>query len=160
MRGRAALIVSLLLAVAVLASGCSLINPVARINRVTIEATVAAPSATVKGQLAPGIPANLPLWPGATVEASKAPKASKTKGAATPAWTATLATSDPYIDVVNGVGVGFQKANWQVQALDMSSNESSSTLMQVSNDSGNGVVTVSKPAGKTTVQIDYTITPK
>jgi hypothetical protein len=150
---------SLLLAFATVATGCAqvqqAITPKPKINHVTVEATVAAPAAAVNGKLAGGAPKTLPLWPGSTVVRSKA---TKLKSGTT--WTATLSTPDPYTDVLNGVGVGFQRAQWQVAAQDMTSGDTSSTVLTVSNDSSDGIVTVSNLPKKKQVRIEYTITPR
>ena len=159
MRGRIITTFSLLVAVALLGTGCAqiqkAITPAVKINKVTIEATMAVPAAPLAGKLAAGAPASLPLWPDAKVVRSKA-----TKSPNGTTWTATLSTADPYADVLNGVGVGFQKANWQVAAQDMTSGDASSTLLTVGNGSVDGVVTISNLPKKKSVQIDYTITPK
>jgi len=159
MRGRTITMLTLLVALGATLTGCSgiqqAITPKPKVNKVTIEATVAVPAASVDGKLVAGAPKTLPLWPGAKVLRSKA---TKMPGGTT--WTATLSTGDPYIDVVNGVGVGFQQAQWQVAAQDMTSGDASGTLLTVSDGQVDGLVTVSNLPKKKIVQIEYTITPQ
>ena len=131
MHGRTIPTLTLLVALGAAMTGCSQVQqamaPKPKINKVTIEAKVAAPGAAVGGKLTGGAPETLPLWPGATVVRSKA---TKTPQGTT--WTATLSTPDPYRDVLNGVGVGFQRAKWEVAAQDMTSGNTSSTVLTVS----------------------------
>jgi hypothetical protein len=139
-------------------TGCTqiqqIVNPTPPIKRVSVEATAAAPGLPVKGKLASGMPADLPLWPGATVLKSKLVKSSLGNS-----WSTTLSTLDPYTDVLNGVGVGFQRANWTVEGQDTSSAEGSSTVLTVSGKTHDGVVTIS--ASKTgAVEIGYVMTPR
>jgi hypothetical protein len=139
-------------------TGCTqikqIVSPETPINRVTVEATSAVAGAPVTGKLASGMPKDLPLWPGAVVTKSKLVKSSLGNS-----WTATLSTVDPYADVLNGVGVGFQRANWSTEAQDTSSAEGSSTVLTVMGPSSDGLVTVT--VTKTgAVEIGYVMTPK
>jgi len=159
MRGRATMMISLLIASAVALAGCSqiqqAITPIRKINHVTIEATVAVPAAPIKGKLAKGMPEGLPMWPGSGVVKTKSEKLANGT-----TWTATMGTLDPYKDVLNGVAVGLQKAQWQVESQDLSSGDTSSTVLTVSNGKVDGMVTVSSVPAKKLVLIQYTLQPR
>lgn len=159
MRARTITTLSLLVALAAVLAGCSqikqVVTPKPKINKVTIEATVAVPAAPITGKLAAGSPENLPLWPGSVLvryQSKKVPQGTT--------WTTTFSTGDPYKDVLNGVGVGFQRAQWQVAAQDMSSLEGSSTVLTVSNSKVEGLVTISDLPTQKIVKIEYDITPR
>lgn len=121
---------------------------------ISVEATVAAPGAPVSGQLAQGEPSGLPLWPHATVENSRLRKVP-----AGMSWTAVLTTTDPYGDVMKGVAAGFQKAGWNVTALDVGTTQTPTAVLTVSRSNADGLVTVAKRPG-TITSIDIVITPK
>jgi hypothetical protein len=139
-------------------TGCTqiqqILTPTPVVNKVTIEATAAVPGAPVTGRLAKGMPKDLPLWPGSAVS-----KSILIKSGSGNTWSATLTTPDPYSDVLNGVGVGFQKGGWDVAAQDVSSAEISSTVMTVSGPTVDGVVTVTGTK-KGTVEITYSMAAK
>ena len=144
--------------VALALTGCTqieqIVTPKPKVNTVTVEATAAVPGAPIVGKLAKGTPANLPLWPGASVLKTGVVNSELGKS-----WSATLSTTDPYTAVLNGMGVGFQTAKWTVEAQDASSAEGSSTVLTVMGDSSVGVVTVTTTK-KGTVEIGYVMTPK
>ncbi len=143
MRIRVAALSAILVALVLPASGCSQIEAVFTPTPqvVTREATVAAASATLKGDLPENTPAGLPLWPGATVASTPA------KGAS---YSLTLDTNDAYADVLSGITVGFQRAGWTVA---QGSQDGSVTALDVSGENYEGVVTVSgNKDGSTTVE--------
>jgi len=152
-------LVAVLLGGALLAgvTGCSAINraltPPPKTRHVSIEATVAAPGATVVGSLAKGEPSDLPLWPGATVASSRILMGS----GGSRLWSATLTTADPYAKVAAGLESGFQNAGWSVQVADASTAEASSTALTVSSSKVAGVVTLSSQPDNTT-KISYLLT--
>ncbi len=121
---------------------------------VTVEATVATVGASVEGTLTADFPETLPLWPGATVT-----KSQTTKTPQGPSYSAIMTTTDPYADVLAGVGEGFKRAEWKVEALDASTPEQQVTLLTLSNPDADGIVTVTQLPGKP-VRIEYVITPK
>jgi hypothetical protein len=156
MRSRSILVVALLSALAVAATGCDsitkMLNPPPVVTHVKVEAKVGKPGATLRGKLKPGAPADLPLWEGAGVT-----KNSVTKSSVGVAWSATLTTTDPYDDVAKGMAVGFQRANWQVELQDVSSTEGSTTVLTVMGGSATGIVTIAAQKNNTT-RIGYVIT--
>ena len=94
------------------------------------------------------------LWEGAHVLRS-----GTIKSGAGNSWSAILSTTDPYIDVYKGVAAGFQKAGWDVQALDASTAEASTTVLTVTESKGAGVVTIVAQKDKST-RINYVMTSK
>ncbi len=122
---------------------------------VTIEATQAVPGADVNGELAEGLPADLPLWPGADVRSSTA---------ASDAYTLALVTTEKFDDVVPGLAAGFERAGWEVME-ELAGDEGSeagtasasprATVLTVSGAAGGGIVTVTE--GEGAVLIEYVI---
>lgn len=154
---RTRVLAALAVAVLVVASttGCAQIvdalKPAPIINHVTIAAKVAKPGAALQGTLK-SAPADLPLWEGAIVQRNTVTKSSAGKS-----WSAMFLTADAYSDVSAGTAAGFQKAGWQVETSDLSSAGASTTVLTVSSQSADGVVTIStKKAGET--QLDYVLT--
>lgn len=102
-----AVVISLCIALAAALGGCSraasVLQPSPKV--VTVEATVAAPGASVRGTLAPGMPDGIPLWPGAEVRQS---------GEVRNGYEFVLATNDAFDDVVKGLAAGFERAGWEV----------------------------------------------
>jgi len=158
MQGRVFGTISCVALLALTLTGCTqikeIVTPKPLINRVAVEATAAAPGAPIVGKLAAGMPADLPLWPGASVLKTGVVKSELGK-----TWSATLSTPDPYRAVLNGLGVGFQGANWTVEAQDASSAEGSSTVLTVVGGTSDGVVTVTTTE-RGSVEIGYVMTPK
>jgi hypothetical protein len=111
---------------------------------VTREATVAAPAVTLRGDVPEGVPADLPLWPGATVSSGEVAQGSVLL---------QLGTEATYSDVVAGTSVGFERAGWTVTE---SAEEASATVLDVAGKGYEGVVTISQAASGAT--IDYVIT--
>jgi hypothetical protein len=128
------------------------ITPPPKVTRVAVAAKVAAPNAKIVGTLKQKLPDNLPLWPGSGVM-----KERLTKGSNGDSWSATFTSADPYTDVVNGTAKGFQDASWQVMQQDVSSVDASITVLTVSSQAAEGVVTVTAQPDKST-QIGYVIT--
>ncbi|NTU71295.1 MAG: hypothetical protein HGB10_05705 [Coriobacteriia bacterium] len=148
-----------LLAGAVVVSGCSVKQSIdeklaPEPTQVTVEATVAAVGAPIDGTLKPGFPDTLPMWPGAKVAAGKTTKTPQGKS-----YSATLTTTDPYADVLAGVGEGLKRAGWTVEAMDVGTPEQQATILSASSDSADGIITVSQ-LPKKPVRIEYVITPK
>lgn len=115
---------------------------------ITQEATVAVPAAQVIGVVAEGAPEGLPLWPGARVEGSEA-----TRGT----FTLVLVASDTFEDVVNGVGVGLQRAGWEVAEEASGTEGERVTVLTVARAGASGFVTLAEGADGTT--IEYVIEP-
>ncbi|HEY5540452.1 MAG TPA: hypothetical protein VIL41_03250 [Coriobacteriia bacterium] len=161
MRLRSVLSVALIAALGLSLTGCAqimkAITPAPKINHVTIAAKVAAPGAPTTPKLV-SVPSNLPVWPDSSVVKGRVNKNAKViKGANGTSWSVSLATHDSYQDVVNGTAKGFLDAKWQVMQQDVSSAETSVTVLTVSSQTCQGVVTVSAEPDKTT-QIGYVIT--
>jgi hypothetical protein len=137
-------------------TGCTNIidalKPAPTINRIKVAAKVGKPGAAVQGKLKTGYPAELPFWEGSGVMKNKVVKSSSGKS-----WQATLATHDPYSDVLPGMAKGLQDSGWQVESQDLSSDSASTTVLTVTGQSAAGVITISAEPGKMT-QIDYVIT--
>ena len=154
------LMIAPVLAAMLLGSGCSSVK--AKLDAkftppptvVTVEATVAAVGASVDGKVAKGFPSTLPMWPGAKLTASKTTKTPQGKS-----YSAMFKTSDPYADVLAGVGVGLKKAGFKVSATHASTDKMKVDILIVSNAKLEGIVTVSQ-LPKKAVHIEYVITPK
>jgi len=144
---------AILLAFIAAASGCTGVGDALNLDPkvVTIEATVAAPAAAVEGSLPEGTPAWLPLWPTATVVEGFA---------ADGTFDLLLNTSDEYDAVLAGVAQGFEDEGWQVAQEDLGGAGAGSrtTVLTVSGDRGEGVVTVTED-GSGTVAISYVMSP-
>lgn len=102
-----AVALSVCLVLAAASSGCGtaarVLEPGPKV--VTVEATVAAVGARVRGRMAPGMPEGIPLWPGAAVRESREVRNG---------YELVLATDDPFEDVVEGLAAGFTRAGWEV----------------------------------------------
>ena len=88
---------------------CSADEPVAPVEE---GPKLATPSAAVSGELDPGHPDNLPIWEGSTVVASALTGET--------VYELELTTTDPYDDVVYGIGKGLEDEGFTVEALDES----------------------------------------
>jgi hypothetical protein len=156
MRARTIPILMVVGLIAVSAAGCeqikSAIAPPPKVNHVTIAAKVASPGAPIQGTVKKGAPSSLPFWEGAGVLHTRL-----VKSEAGNSWQATLATADPYDEVVAGMATGFQNAGWQVESQDASSGNTSATVLTVIGPQGSGVVTIATQKDKST-HIDYVIT--
>jgi hypothetical protein len=113
---------------------------------VTEEATVAAASAPVEGELPAETPAELPLWPESKVVAGEV--------GADGSFVLVLETSEPYDSVVTGVSVGFERADWQVAE---GAEEASATVLDVSGAGYEGIVTIT--GADEVVSIEYLLAP-
>jgi hypothetical protein len=155
MRLRSLLALVLFAVLAFSATGCQRlldsITPPALVNTVIQKAKVGDPSAKVSGKLEAGYPSNLPFWEGATVSKTHVVKAKSGNS-----WTATLITTDPYGEVVNGMAQGLQNAGWTAELAAETSTGTSSTVMTVLSSSGTGVVTIVAKKDNTTA-IGYVI---
>lgn len=138
-----------LVAVCVVMTGCGRIqaafvpDPIV----VTDEATTAVSPANLEGELGDGVPEGTPFWPGSRVEASD-----YTKGTAT----VTLVTGDPFDDVVAGIGVGYQRADWAVTTEDASTPDVKTALITASKANRQVLITVAD-AGDGAVTMEYLI---
>jgi uncharacterized protein YceK len=147
MKLRRAVIALVLIAIAVPLSGCSFArSESASAQEPAPRAPVASASAAVVGELPAGWPKSLPVWPGARVAGGDCPKGGP--------FTLTLETGDQRQDVVNGLVEGFEKASWTVTSSD---DDSSTTSLEVSNDTLEGIVSVS--SGQDANCIEYLLTP-
>ncbi|MDZ4168591.1 MAG: hypothetical protein U1E26_02890 [Coriobacteriia bacterium] len=129
-------------ALALVSSGCAQLEAAftPEPNIVTVEATVAAPGAVVNGDLATWMPDGTPLWPGSDVVESQATKE---------AYSLTLSTSDAYADVLPGVAKGFEDAGWSVLSDEEGDEGSRTAVLTVSNDTHEGIVTLTENADGT-----------
>lgn len=117
---------------------------------VTKEATAAAVAAPVTGDIGKA-PSDLPLWPGASVTYVES------RGGA---YTLSMTTADPYGDVFKGVGVGFERAGWEVAVEDDEGSDSSASgTMTVSSATFDGLVVVERTQDGLT-SIEYILTSK
>jgi len=146
MRVRMLLAVLLIGALSLSATGCEQLQerfkPAPRI--VTKEATVAVAAAQVEGAFQYPPPDGLPLWPTARViKPEKRAKGSKS-------WDETLLAADTYTDVLAGTLTGLERGGWQVETIDVSTEEASSTVLNVAGNGREGVITItSTPEGTT-----------
>ena len=156
MRSRYVPIAVLIGVLALSSAGCDLIknvlSPSPIVNHITGEAKVGKPGATIQGGLKPGAPDTLPIWEGASVLRTKVFKSS-----AGDTWSATLTTKDPYQEVVAGMATGFQKQGWDVASQDLSSGNTSTTVLTVSTTQAAGLCTIATDKDKT-IHIDYALT--
>ena len=134
---------------------CSCRSPaVARLPRCCAQETevaaegpkVAAPTAPVSGSFSSLVPAELPVWPEAEVTSAEEADGES--------LLLVLQTEDAYEDVVLGLGVGFERAGWQVAE---SGEEPNATLLDVSGSGYQGVVTISGSESGTS--IEYLLLP-
>lgn len=150
MNARRVFLAALVVALAAALSGCSRVSGVSDVlpakadDRVQ-EPTSAAVSASVNGDLPADTPDDIPLWPGATVKS-----AATTDGA----FDLLLVTADSIEDIVNGLGLGFERAGWSVAS---SVESDAATVLEVSNDTLEGMVTVS--VAEEGNSIEYLLTP-
>ena len=114
---------------------------------VTTEATVAADGADVAGDLGKKVPEGLPVWPGAEVTDQKTTK---------DAYALQLTTTETYDDVLKGVVVGFERAQWQVAQEESGDAGARIAILTVSNDTYAGYVTLTETEDAA-VTIDYLI---
>lgn len=141
-----------------LAAACAVLTGCDRIQAafvpdpivITDEATTAVSPAKLDGELGEGVPEGTPLWPGSRVEASD-----RIKGTTT----VTLVTGDPFDDVVAGIGVGYQRAEWEVSTEDASTPEVKTALITASKADRQVLITVTD-AGDGTVTMEYLIQRK
>ena len=138
-----------LVAVAVTASGCAqvsdLLTPGPKV--VTVEATVAAPTAKVNGRLPEGAPEGLPLWPGATVLEGES---------SDNAYDVILSTDQALDDVSLGMAKGFEEAGWEVTQETLGEGAERMVFLTVSRPTHEGIVTIS-PGESDDVAIAYVI---
>jgi hypothetical protein len=112
----------------------------------TREATVAAESVEVEGELPEGLPGNVPLWPGATVADFVVDEDDSV--------TLVMQTPDNYDAVLGGLGVGLERSGWQaVQTLQ----EESASSLEITNAEYEGILTVT--AGEAGTIIEYFLLP-
>lgn len=147
-------IAMVLLAALLVLPGCGSVEEVLSTGTVeaAVEATVAVPAAPVDGQLHASTPADLPLWPGATVEESALEEGS---------YSLSLLTDDEFEDVVNGVGVGLERKGWDTAAEDVVGDVGSRVeLLTVRLGTVEGFITITE-VGDGTTAIEYllTVTP-
>jgi hypothetical protein len=150
-------------AVAVVASlalsGCSVKSSIdaqlaPKPTTVTVEATIATVGAPIDGTLAEGFPSTVPMWPAGKVVKSKTTKTPQGKS-----YSVVLTTSDPFADVVAGVGEGLKQSKWKVAATDATTPDQKVSILLISNTEADGIVTISQ-LPKKPVRIEYVITPK
>lgn len=150
MRTRRMAIIATLVVVSLSSAGCGriqrMITPETKV--VTQEATVAVPAAPVDGDIEPGLPDSVPLWPNARVTYS---------GQAAEAYNLTLLTSDPYDDVLAGLAVGFEDAGWEVMQDEDTTSATKVTVLTAASDAAGCIVTITD-VGNGTVGIAYVIT--
>jgi hypothetical protein len=154
MRARLVVAAALIGALSFAVTGCAQLTakftPPAKI--VTREATVAVAAAAVQGTFQSPPPEGLPLWPTATVAPPEEASSLKSK-----AWDATLLAADSFDVVLAGMVTGLQKGGWTVEAVDASTPDSQTSILNVSGNGSEGVITISEtPEG---TRIDYTIAP-
>jgi hypothetical protein len=100
---------------------------------VTLEATVAAPGATVQGDLPGGVPVDLPLWPSARVMEADA---------SGEAVSMTLLAQEPFSDVLAGVAKGLSDSGWDVAREEAGEDGSRTAILTVAGDTHEGLVTI------------------
>lgn len=110
------------------------------------EPIVAAPSAPVNGALSSEIPADVPVWPEAEVVSAEEIEDGS--------FLVVLQTTETYEDVVLGVGVGFERAGWEVAE---GGEEDAVTMLDVSGSGYQGIVTISSASSGTS--IEYLLIP-
>lgn len=138
-----------LVASSLAASGCKRIEtaltPEPEI--ITQEATVAASSAQVEGELPGDAPGGVPMWPGATVDAAEVSKDGS--------YSLVLVSDEAYDDVVAGVSVGLERAGWEVAEA---ANEADAVVLDAGGSGLVGVITITRTeSGGAT--IEYLLTP-
>lgn len=145
---RARLVVSAVLigALSLFASGCDRLTEAftPEPTIVTREATVAVPAALVQGSFQYETPEGLPIWPDAKVISEKQAKGSKS-------WDEMILTADTYEVVLAGMTTGLEKAGWEFETIDASTPEAPTTLLNVSRNGIEGVITVAATPEGTTI---------
>ena len=143
MRARGVVVAALGLALLISLSGCTTVSEMIapKPNIITREATVSAVGATVQGTLPAGFPGYVPLWPGAEVV-----RAGLTQTAQGKNWSATLLTKDAYQPVLEGMGVGLEKAGWKVESQDVGTPTDPSSTLTITRAIADGLVTLSRTA--------------
>jgi hypothetical protein len=154
MRARLVVAAALIGALSFSVTGCAQIT--ARLTPpdkiVTREATVAVAAAAVQGTFKSPPPEGLPLWPTASVVPPENNAASSTKS-----WDETLLAADNFDMVLAGMVTGLEKGGWKVEAIDASVPDARTSILNVSGNGSEGVITISEtPEG---TRIDYTIAP-
>jgi hypothetical protein len=154
MRVRLLMVAALIGVLSLAATGCAQITakltPPDKI--VTREATVAVAAAAVEGTFQTPPPEGLPLWPTAKVVPAESPAPFSAKS-----WDETLLAADPFDLVLAGMVTGLQKGGWKVEAIDASTPDAQTSILNVVGNGSEGVITISEtPEG---TRIDYTIAP-
>jgi hypothetical protein len=154
MRARPVVAAALIGALSFTVTGCAQITakltPPDKI--ITREATVAVAAAPVQGAFQSPPPEGLPLWPTATVVPPENPSPLKSRS-----WDETLIAADSFDLVLAGMVTGLQKGGWKVEAIDASTPGAQTSILNVSGNGSEGVITISQtPEG---TRIDYTIAP-
>lgn len=149
----AARIVTVMLAAALVlpVTGCSRVQSALTPEPevVTIEATVAVAGAAVEGELPEGTPADLPLWPGATVVEGESGAGS---------FGLTLTAEEVFDDVLAGLAKGFSDAGWEVAQEDPGEGADRTAVLTVEGPSGQGIITLTAEDDGS-VTITYVISP-
>lgn len=148
MRSRSFALLAVLVVVLLALSGCAAAKQALapKTKVVTREGKVATADAKVTGELPAELPDGLPLWPGAKVR-----DAAVTDGSVE----LQLAATESFKDVVAGVGVGFERAKWNVVE---SLSDDTNTVLEVSNADYEGVVTLTAGEDVGTT-IEYVLAP-
>lgn len=131
-------------------AGCASLSEAVRPEPkvVTEKALIAKPDADVVGELAPGLPDGVPLWPGAEVKASRA---------IADAYNMTLTAKEPYDDVLAGMAAGFTEAGWTVEQEDTGESGARIAVLTVGGPSAEGILTVTEISDGT-VDLAYVLT--
>ena len=156
MRVRRIVVAALAVALPMLLSGCAAVSGLVagKPNVVTREATVSAVGAPVQGALVAGFPSDVPLWPGALVVRSGLAQTPQGKN-----WSATLVTKDPYQPVLEGMGLGLEKAGWKVESQDVGTTTDPSVVLTITRATADGLITLSRTVDRGT-SIEIVVTPK
>ena len=147
MRGRTLVAAALIGTLSLAATGCAQLTekfkPAPKI--VTREATVAVAAAAVEGAFQYPPPDGLPLWPTAkVVKPEKRAKGSK-------AWDEILLAADTYDVVMAGMVTGLEKGGWTVETIDASTPEARTSILNVSGNGREGVITIAETPQGTTI---------
>jgi len=112
---------------------------------VTREATVAVAAAPIVGAFASQVPQGLPLWPTAkVVGVENRPKGTKS-------FDETLLAADTYDVVLAGMVTGLEKGGWKVETNDVGTPEARASILNVSGNSREGVITIAETPKGTTI---------
>jgi hypothetical protein len=118
---------------------------------VTREATVAVVAAQVDGSFQYPPPDGLPIWPTArVVKPEKRAKGSKS-------WDETLLAADTYDIVLAGMVTGLERGGWTVETTDVGTPEARTSILNVSGQGREGVITIAETPEGTTIA--YVIAP-